>query len=52
MKTPHEIALEFSEKFQKIYPNKPLWEMMEELRIEIEKYGNERVKVAIGGNKS
>lgn len=41
MKTAKKIALSFSEKFQKNYPNKPLWEMMVELEKEIELYASQ-----------
>lgn len=46
MKTAHEIALSFSEKFQANYPAKPLWRMMEDLRIEIEEYASLRVSAS------
>jgi len=39
MKTSHEIALDFSEKFQNNYPQKPLFQMMEDLKIEIDRHG-------------
>lgn len=36
-----EIALTFSEKFQKNYPRKPLYELMVELTLEIKKYAEQ-----------
>jgi len=43
MKTPEEIALTFAEDFQNNYPiKKQLWKMMDDLRKEIQEYGDER----------
>jgi hypothetical protein len=36
--TSHEIAVRFAEKFQREYPNTPIYQLMEELRIAIDEY--------------
>lgn len=41
-KSAHEIAVEFAERFQKNYPQKPLFPMLDDLRKAIEEYGNTR----------
>ncbi len=42
--TPEEIALNFSERFQKNYPKEPLWEMMDDLSNEIKYYASSMCK--------
>ena len=37
---PLEIAATFCERFQKHYPKEPLHEMMEDLRVAIQQYGD------------
>jgi len=39
--TPEEIALNFSERFQKNYPKEPLWQMMNDLPEEIKQYASD-----------
>ena len=46
-KTAEEIALDFSEKFQKHYPKKPLFGMMDELANEIKKYGGSQLDAIV-----
>lgn len=43
-KSSKEIALEFSEKFQNNYPNKPLWKMMDELASAIDELVKQEIK--------
>jgi hypothetical protein len=41
LKTANSIALDFAEEFQKHYPKKPLWVMMDNLKKEIEQYASQ-----------
>lgn len=43
-KTAHGIALKFAEIFQDNYPKKPLWQMMDDLRKDIENYAQFKSK--------
>lgn len=45
-KRPYQIAVDFAEKFQQNYPGESLAVMMEELRLDIEKFGGENLRYA------